>query len=261
MKGRGKVKMLTYNKGWRAAAKCLEGQGYRMALRDGVVPAVFEQAGRDTLYLVRPVIDEVAYEFRHVKDGEGVAGTCGLIDQGDEKLILYMPEGRPIAADGKTWVPRLWESRPRLGYSIRDAAEHAGLTINSIKSATFRDARHPLVPTQHVGAKRIALFDEETLATWMASRRVGASRGPKYRTRRQLAQSGKARLEGIVRSGIEHGDAKMAGRLVDAIQGMNGRTVDQWRTDIKTPSGLDDAMSLASTNLDRAALIEIAAID
>ncbi|MCB0049703.1 MAG: hypothetical protein KDE24_09205 [Caldilinea sp.] len=261
MKGKGKVKMLTYNKGWRAAARCLDKLGYRMVPRDGVVPATFEQAGRDTLYLVRPVIDEAAYDFQYVPDGEGVAGTCGLIDQGSEKLILYMPEGRPVAADGKTWVPRLWNSRPRLGYSIRDAAEHAGLTINSIKSATFRNARHPLVPTQHVGAKRIALFDEETLATWMASRRVGATRGPAYRTRRQLAQSGKDRLERIVRNNIEHGDTKMAGRLVDAIQGMNGRTVDQWRADIKTPSGLDDAMALASTNLDRATLIDIAAID
>lgn len=248
-----------YDRGWRAAAKCLEKMGYTKKDRTGevVVPALFEKPGCETLYLVRPILDDL---YRYSTVTEGVAAECGLIDvDGSELLVFFYAEGSKVPRNNR-WVPRTWRSRPRLGYSIRDAAEHAGVTFSAVKSATYRPAPTQLVPTQYVGGQRVVMFDESSLAKWMARRRVGAPRSANFRKRTQLGMSDKGRLLGIIRGEIERGDDALLGRLAAAIEPLNGRSAQEIVVAVASPAGLDYAMGLAD-KLERSALIDIAAID
>lgn len=260
MKVQGSETMiLLFDKRWRKAAQCLEDQGYTLKVRSPglfVVPALFEKAGEETLYLVRPLFDDT-YQYAQIENAQGVIGACGLIDASkDGTLTYYHPVGTTAPTDWR-WVPRTWRSRPKLGYGVRDAAEHAGTSKNSIKTAAYRSARVPLQPAQMVGSKRIIMFDEDGLAKWVENRRRGAARGDNFRSRTHLEGASKTRLARIIRTDIIGGDKALAKRLAAAVEPLNGRKTPEILAAIATPAGLDDVMGLAM-QLDRAALIDVA---
>lgn len=253
--------ILLFDKRWRQAAQCLEDRGYTLKVRTPglfVVPAIFEKVGEETLYLVRPLIDG-NYRYVPVADAQGVIGACGLIDANEDGGLLYYHKEDTEPPSDWRWVPRTWRSRPSLGYGVRDAAEHAGTSINSIKTAIHRDARFPLLPAQMVGVKRIIMFDEEGLAMWVENRRRGAARGENFRSHEHLKGASKNRLARIIRTDIVRGDMVLARRLAAAVEPLNGRTAPEIITAIASPAGLDDVMDMAM-RLDRSALIDIATL-
>lgn len=252
--------VLLFDKRWRKAAQCLEDQGYTMRVREGlvVVPAIFEKRGAETVYLVRPLLDSL-YHYAPVAEA-GIASACGLIDAGEDGALFFYHGADVQPPSDWRWVPRTWRSRPKLGYGVRDAAEHAGVSKNSIKTATYRNGRVPLSAAQMVGGKRIVMFDEEGLATWIEGRRRGPSRGKNFRTRAHLETASKTRLARIIRTDIERGDTVLAQRLAGAVEPLNGRKAPEIIKAIATPAGLDSVMALA-LQLERAALIDVAATE
>jgi hypothetical protein len=251
--------ILLFDKGWRKAAQCLEDQGYTLKVRSPglfVVPAIFEKASAETVYLVRPLLDN-RYHYLPVEDAQGIVGSCGLIDANDDGTLIYQHEAGIEPPTDWRWVPRTWRSRPKLGYGVRDAAEHAGTSMNSIKTAAYRDARAPLLPAQMVGGKRIIMFDEEGLAMWIEHRRRGAGRGDNFRSRDHLKGASKTRLARIIRTDIIGGDTALANRLVAAVEPLNGRKAPEILAALNTPAGLDSVMELAM-QLERSDLIDVA---
>lgn len=144
---------------WKKAAETLVLAGYQIERREGLIPAIFHK-GDETVYLFRPILDNT-YDYRQ--------GERWWSDFDGARPVIISPVP-PDQIDRKRapWVPRNWESRPTLGYGIRDAAEHTGKSLATLKRDLYNEkSKNPLKPTAYIGGKRIVLFSEEALVEWL----------------------------------------------------------------------------------------------
>lgn len=204
---------------WRDAAEQLIRAGYTVEPLDGLIPARFHR-GEEIVYLYRPVLDR-SYEYQE--------GECWRVEFGDGKPVLTVPAPLDeLDRRKRPWVPRPWASRPVVGYTIRDAAEHTGKSISTLKRDMYLETDNPLKPTTHISGKRIPLFSEERLLTWLKNnpdgKKAGApgarqpvrkSRKPPVRKSQRIYQT----LERLLREGSARPD-----RFAEALSEPLGRT-------------------------------------
>lgn len=196
-KGDVMISEIMYNDAWRKAAKTLIDQGYELQRGSGgrVIPAIFVR-GDERLYLFRPILDG-EYEYR--------VGDRWISDFTDRPPVICHPKGVEISPRLTVWVPRRYDSLPP-SFTVRDAAEHLGVTPAGVKAAYYQKdsegAQRLVSDTRHTG--RFVLFSESNLIAWQNGRRV-PRKSDRYRDRSYLGDLPTARLRKMVITEIARG--------------------------------------------------------
>lgn len=196
---------------WKREAQRLLDAGYtQINQTEGVIPAIFRKSGQDNLYLFHPTIGGVMRgKYRTVVVEESNPLPADFSDK--DLPVLYVPRRLMVPAhqSGYAWLPIRLADKPHL-FSVRDAADHLGLSVAMINYATCQaNASHPLRSKLRTG--RRLLFLESELVTWYSTR---PSRGRRATSGAfsptKLNQMSKGHLVTKVRANLESGNLAFA---------------------------------------------------
>lgn len=241
------ISEIMYNDDWRKAAKRLIDQGYELQRGSGrVIPAIFVR-GDERLYLFRPILDG-EYEYR--------VGEHWMSDFSDKPPVIYHPKGAQISPRQTVWVPRRYDSLPPT-FTVRDAAEHLGVTPAGVKAAYYQKGaegeQRLVADTRHTG--RFVLFSEANLVAWQNSRRV-PRKSDRYRDRDYLESLPTARLRKMIITEVARGQLD-AERVASAIAKADNRYTKDGLLDY-LPIELD-SFRVALKPLSKSVLVDILA--
>lgn len=200
-------RFLAKSESWKRQANRLLAAGYAQVDGKGLTPILFEKPESETLYLIRATIggvDASTYQIEIVDDSE-------IIPANDDVLYLLasqVPKNRKRAA--YAWAFARLSDKPDV-FTVRDAAEHLGVSQVTIKNASSRPGvKNPLKSSLNINAKR-HFFSEEDILLWNLRRgrhngRSGRRPSKNHLEYKTLYTAGKENLQHKIALMLEQGD-------------------------------------------------------